>query len=438
MTIKDKIKKLHRFLTHDLWFVEIEESVSGLRKFLLNELQMMVIVVKSTQKNFLFSRASALAFTTLLSLIPVLAIMFMFFKAFGGELVETKIKPMIFDYLTAGMGEKINEYLDSFLGSATVDTLGSIGFIFLLWAVYSILSSIETSFNAIWQVNKNRSPVEMLKTYLTIIFISPILLVMSIWMTTRFEFIMNIGDSFFSGFSTFMLSQVIPYILVTFLFLFLIVIMPNTSVRLKNALIGALFGALCFTIFKALFLHYTKLAVSYDKIYGSIAILPFFMLWIYFSWIIVLLSVEIVYVRQNVHNLKHLEVNIFSNRTDKLRIAFMIMIEIVRNFVSGKEQLSQLEISEKLDIPIREIGECLTGLEKSGVIIEIAKKPDTYTINVPLNSLTAGRIADSVDMMYIENKNFKSETVFPELANIISGNKLIAESGTLLTDIIKK
>jgi len=436
--MKQNFKKLKKFLTHDLWFVDIEESVSGVRKFLLKELQMSVLVVKSTQKNFLFSRASALAFTTLLSLIPVLAIMFMFFKAFGGELVETKIKPLIFDYLTAGMGEKINEYLDSFLSSATVDTLGSIGFIFLLWAVYSILSSIETSFNAIWQVNKNRSPVEMLKTYLTIIFISPILLVMSIWMTSRFAFIMNIGDSFFSGFSTFMLSQVIPYILVTFLFLFLIVIMPNTSVKLKNALIGAMFGALCFTIFKALFIHYTKLAVSYDKIYGSIAILPFFMLWIYFSWIIVLLSVEIVYVRQNVHNLKHLEVNVLSNRTDKLRIAFMIMIKIVKNFIDGKEQSSQLEISEELDIPIREIAECLYGLEKSGIIIEIAKKPDTYTVNIPIDKLTVGKIADSVDQMYIENKNFKSESAFPEIEKIISGNKLTAAENELLTALLKK
>ncbi len=438
MTMKQNFKKIKKFLTHDLWFVEIEESVSGMRKFLLKELQMMVLVVKSTQKNFLFSRASALAFTTLISLIPVLAIMFMFFKAFGGELVETKIKPLIFDYLTAGIGENINTYLDSFLGSATVDTLGSIGFIFLLVAVYSILSSIEASFNAIWQVNKNRSPIEMLKTYLTIVFVSPILLIMSMWMTSRLEFIMNIGDSFFEGFSTFMLFQFIPYILVTLLFLFLIVIMPNTSVKLKNAVVGALFGALCFTIFKALFIHYTKLAVSYNVIYGSIAILPFFMMWIYFSWIIVLLSVEIVYVRQNVHNLKHLEVNILSNRTDKLRIAFMIMIKIVKNFIDGKEQLSQLEISEELDIPIREIAECLSGLEKSGIIIEIARKPDTYTMNIPLEKLTAGKIADSVDQMYIENKNFKSESAFPELAEIIKDNKLIADQSELLTALIKK
>ena len=423
MTFKQKFKKFQKFITHDLWFVEIEESVSGFKKFFFKELQMMVLVIKSTHKHFLFSRASALAFTTLLSLIPVLAILFMFFKAFGGEMVETKIKPMIYEYLTAGQGENITEYIDSFLSSATVDTLGSIGFIFLLVAVYSILSSIETSFNAIWQINKNRSPIEMLKTYLTIIFISPILLIVSIWLTTRIQFIMNIGDSFWGGFSTFMLFYFTPFILVFLLFFALLVIIPNTEVKFSNAFVGAFFGALAFTIFKELFIHYTKLAVSYNKIYGSIAVLPFFMLWIYFSWIVVLLSVEISYVRQNVHNLKHLEQNILSNRLDKIRIAFMIILRIIRNFVSGKEQSSQLEISEELDIPVKDISNTLLKLEKSGIIIEIAKKQDTYTLNIPLNKLTVGKVTDAVDMMYIPNKNFKSEKECKELSKIISADR---------------
>ena len=144
MTIMEKINRLKRFITHDLWFLDIEKGVSGARKVLFKELQMGLLVIKLAQKNFLFSRASSLAFTTLLSLIPVLAILFMFFKAFGGKLVETRIKPLVYEYLTAGIGDDINRYLDTFLGSATVDTLGSIGFVFLLIAVYSILSSIES------------------------------------------------------------------------------------------------------------------------------------------------------------------------------------------------------------------------------------------------------------------------------------------------------
>jgi membrane protein len=438
MKWKNRIETAKKFITRDLWFLDIEGGVTGIRKFFLKELQMIVLVIKSTHKNFLFSRASSLAFTTLLSLIPVLAIMFMFFKAFGGDLVEEKIKPMIYDYLTAGIGDSITGYIDSFLGSATVDTLGSIGFIFLLAAVYSILSSIEVSFNAIWQVNKNRSPVEMLKTYLTIVFISPILLVLSLWMASRIEVMVNVGGWYISGLLAFMFFQISPFILMTVMFMFLLVIMPNTQVKLSHAFVGSVFGAVCFTILKALFIHYTKLAVSYNVIYGSIATLPFFMLWIYFSWTIVLLSVEMAFVRQNIHNLKHLEQNVFSNRLDRLRIALMVVIKITKNFIAGKEQSSQLEISSELDIPIKEIAECLSGLEKSGIIIEIAKKQDTYTLNMPLEKLTVGVIADSVDMTYIEHKNFKSEKDYPELEKILSDIGIKAERNDLLTSFVGK
>jgi DNA-binding IscR family transcriptional regulator len=144
------------------------------------------------------------------------------------------------------------------------------------------------------------------------------------------------------------------------------------------------------------------------------------------------------FVRQNIHNLKHLEQNVFSNRLDRLRIALMVVIKITKNFIAGKEQSSQLEISSELDIPIKEIAECLSGLEKSGIIIEIAKKQDTYTLNMPLEKLTVGVIADSVDMTYIEHKNFKSEKDYPELEKILSDIGIKAERNDLLTSFVVK
>jgi membrane protein len=438
MDIKDKSRRIKTFITRDLWFVDVEHHVSGVKKFFLNELKMLVLIVKLFNKNFIMSRASSLAFTTLLSLIPVLAIMFMFFKAFGGELVETKIKPMLYEYLTAGMGYNISEYIDSFLGSATVDTLGSIGFIFLLAAVYSILSSIETSFNAIWQVNKNRSPVEMLKTYLTIVFVTPVLLILSLWLASRIEFIILSSNHAFSGVISFVLFKITPYLLMTLMFMFLLIIMPNTRVQVSKALTGSIVGAISFMLLKTMFVYYTKLTVSYNVIYGSIAILPFFMLWLYFSWIVVLVSVQIVFVRQNIHNLTHQEQNVLSNRMDRIKIALMIIIHITKNFIAGKEQSSKLEISQHLDIPIRDISECLLFLELNGVIVEIAKKQDSFTLNTPLEALTIGRITDTVDKMFIENKNYTSEKNFPELTKIINDNKIIADREKPLTSFFNE
>lgn len=436
MALLEKLRRLERFVAHDLWSMDVEKGVSGARKFLLKELQMMVLVVKFFQRNFLLSRASSLAFTTLLSLIPVLAILFMFFKAFGGKLVEDRIKPLIYEYLTAGIGDNISVYIDKFLNSATVDTLGSIGFIFLLVAVYSILSSIEGSFNAIWHVKKDRSPVEMLKTYLTIVFVTPVLMVLSLWLGSRLEHLLHISQSGWMTFATIALFKVAPFLLVTLIFLFLTMIMPNTRVKLSSAIVGSLVGAFCFSVLKYVFINYTRITVSYNVIYGSIAILPFFMLWIYFSWIIVLLSVQIVFIRQNVRGLKYLEQNVQSHRVDKLRLAFMVVLEIAGNFREGREQLSQAEMSEKLEVPAEDIYDCVLNLEKSGIITELGRKDDAYTVNVPLEKLTIGMIADAVDQMYLGDRKFADNAQYSGLDRLIVGNRLVAEHDELLTGFL--
>ncbi|MCK4979133.1 MAG: YihY family inner membrane protein [Candidatus Delongbacteria bacterium] len=433
------IKKTKKFLTHDIWFADIEQGFSGAKRFFLKELQMLILEVKLLQRNNLFSRASALAFTTLLSLIPVLAIMFMFFKAFGGKMVEEKIKPLILEFLASGAGDTISEYIDSFLGSTTVDALGSIGAIFLLVAVYSILSSIERSFNLVWQMKKDRSPLEQLKTYLSIIFISPVLLIVSIWLAGRLEFLIQAGDNVWGGFSTFMIFQLLPFFLMMLMFFFILIIMPNTKVKMKNALVGAFVGAILYTILKIGFIHYTKMAVTYNKIYGSVAVLPFFMLWIYFSWVIVLLSVQITFVRQNIHNLKHMEINVETNRADKLKIAFMIIYQILKDFIDGSERSDLTEISLKLDIPLKDVNQCLAKLEQSGIVIEIAKKQNAYTLNIPVEKLTVKRVLAAVDKMYLEAKVYKSEKYYPELSKIFNEQyEIIADNNTLLSSILDK
>ena len=181
------------------------------------------------------------------------------------------------------------------------------------------------------------------------------------------------------------------------------------------------------------------MAVTYNKIYGSVAVLPFFMLWIYFSWVIVLLSVQITFVRQNIHNLKHMEINIETNRIDKLKIAFMIVYKILKDFVDGNERSNLTEISSKLDIPLKDVNQCLAKLEQSGIVIEIAKKQNAYTLNIPVEKLTVNRVLNAVDKMYLETKNYKSEKHFPEMNNLFNEqNEVNVDTNCLLSDFLDK
>ena len=413
-----------KFLSHDIWHIKIEDGFSGLKTFLITELQIILLQFKLFFRNNTLTKASSLAFTTLLSLIPVMAIMFMFFKMFGGELVESKIKPMVYEFLTSGSGDKISSYIDAFLSSATVDALGSIGFIFLLIAIYSILSSIELNFNDIWNVKKARNALEQLKTYLSLIFITPILVVISLWLTSKIEII--IKNNLWSGFSVFMISAA-PFLLILLLFIFIIKIMPNCKVSTSKALIGGLYGTTLYYISKYLFVYYTKVAVSYNVIYGSIAVLPFLMLWIYFLWIIILFSVQITFVRQNIHSLKHIEMGVKVNRFDRIKIALLVSFKLINSFVHHTPKMSIQEISDDLDIPLKDIRECLTDFEKSEIVVEIAGKQDTYTPNIPLKEFTVKKIIHAIDKMYIPSNNYEASEISHLFSKLFKNDEFVVE-----------
>lgn len=419
-----KIKKTIKFLSHDIWHIKIEDEVSSLKTFFIAELQILLLEFKLFFRNNTLTKASSLAFTTLLSLIPVMAIMFMFFKMFGGELVESKIKPMVYEFLASGSGDKISSYIDAFLSSATVDALGSIGFIFLLIAIYSILSSIELNFNDIWNVKKARNALEQLKTYLALIFITPILVVISLWLTSRIEII--IKNNLWNGFSVFMIS-VAPFILILLVFIVIIKIMPNCRVNTSKALVGGLYGTTLYYISKYIFVYYTKVAVSYNVIYGSIAVLPFLMLWIYFLWIIILFSVQVTFVRQNIHSLKYIERGIETNRFDRIRIALLVSFKLINSFIHHTPKMSIQEMSDNLNLPLKDVRECLTDFEKSGIVVEIAGKQDTYTPNIPLKDFTVKKLLHSVDKMYIPSNNYETSEISHLFSKLFKNDEFVAE-----------
>jgi len=429
--------KIIKFLTADIWHLDAE----GYKKILIKELQILILQMKLFFRNFALTKASSLAFTSLLSLIPVLAVLFMFFKLFGGKgVVEETIKPFIYEFLTAGSGDKISEYIDSFINSATIETLGTIGIAFLFIAVYSILSSIESNFNDIWDVKRNRSFLDQIKSYTLILIVIPILITFTIAITSKLETVLQSNSlDMVWGFSLLIIfDKIFPFFLVILMFFSLIKIIPNCKVHKKSAFIGAAVGTILYFISKNIFVYYTKMAVSYNVIYGSIAILPFFMLWLYFFWIIVLLSVQITFVRQNLHNLKYLEKVFLINRIDKIKIAVMVSFMIVKKFIkksdssdgvvkSKNNYLSIDDISAELDIPLKDIRKCLSDFEKSGILAELANNLECYIPNIPLNDFTLRAVIGSVDKKYLISNKYESENKFSAIKDLVKNGDLNKE-----------
>ena len=134
-----------------------------------------------------------------------------------------------------------------------------------------------------------------------------------------------------------------------------------------------------------------------------------------------------------------MEINVETNRADKLKIAFMIIYQILKDFIDGSERSDLTEISLKLDIPLKDVNQCLAKLEQSGIVIEIAKKQNAYTLNIPVEKLTVNRVLDAVDKMYLDTKIYKSEKNYPEISKIFNEqHEIIADNNTLLSTFLEK
>lgn len=400
-------KKKYTFLLKDVWELEQEDDSNGrFRKKFVEEAQMLDLEVKLFFRNHALTRAADLAFTSIFALVPLLAIIFMLFKYTGGQqVVNTKIKPFIYNFLSPVSSKQISEYIDTFLNSASIEALGVLGIILLLVTIYIIMSVIESTFDYIWHVKKSRSFFDRLKSYWLIISISPMLLTASATLTSYLDSIV-IESSLFETLYSIFAFKVMPFILIMFFFTLMIIVLPNCKVQANHALMGGIFGTVLYYITKNLFIDYTKLAVSYNVIYGSMAVLPIFMLWLFWFWVIVLFSVEVAFVRQNFKYLKNIEKHTELNYFDKLRVAILVSIKLVENYLGSKKEENILNYSDNLNIPLNHVLEVFNDFEKAGLVKETAKMPEEFVPNIPIKEITLKRVIDAVNKVYIPDKLF--------------------------------
>lgn len=267
-------------------FLPGKKTASRCRKMLAREGRILKAQARLFLANNSLTTAAGLSFTTLLSLVPLLAVVFMVLRAVsgGGTRIHEALKPFIYRFLNPGTGDQLSAWLDGMLRSATVDTLGILGSVFLLFSVYSILAAAESTLNRIWGVPANRRAHHQLRAYGLPVFVLPVLAAagLSLWSALL--------PATTPPFLRFLLVDSLPLVFLYLLFLLLLKGMPNRPVPAGPALVGALQATLLTLLTRRAFFHYTGLAVSTNALYGSLAILPFLMLWICSVWAIVLFT----------------------------------------------------------------------------------------------------------------------------------------------------
>jgi membrane protein len=373
----DLVSNFFSFIRNDIWRIRLADLPFG-KSFLIKQLRIMILAIRGFDEDRCLLRASSLTFYTLLSIVPVVAMFFGIAKGFG---FERRLQKELFERF-AGQEEILNQVI-SFSNSLLEQTQGGliagVGLLVLFWSVLKVLGHIEMAFNDIWEIKKPRSWGRKFSDYLSIMLVSPILVLMSgsatVFITTQVTQITRKIEllGYLSPLITFLLNLT-PYVLIWSLFTILYVIMPNTKVNFKAGLLGGVVAGTLYQIAQGVYISFQIGAARYNAIYGSFAALPLFLMWLQISWWIVLFGAELSFANQNVDTYEYEPDSLKVSPGFKKLLALQITHMLVKNFENGDRPLSDSQISSRLEMPIRLVHNILFDLAEAGLITEIKTK----------------------------------------------------------------
>ncbi|GAB4374868.1 MAG: YihY/virulence factor BrkB family protein [Salibacteraceae bacterium] len=371
-----------------IWRRKLHE-MSPFSALLVKQLRIIIIVFKNFTRDKLQLQAAALTYYTLLSVVPVLAVIFAVAKGFGFQsTLENEIMTLLQGH--EEIATQIMTFANRTLENASGGVIAGIGIIVLFYSVFRLLVSIEESFNNIWQVAKGRSFIRQFTGYFSIVLLAPILMLVSSSLTVIISFIESFVESnhWLSalGPAIIFLLNLAPYTLIWLLFTFLYMVVPNTKVKFSSALIAGIIAGTAFQLLEWGYIHFQVGVSKYNAIYGSFAALPLFLIWVNISWLITLIGAEIAYANQYVKEIEK-EVSIEDLSVSQTHIlAMMVCKNIIDKFHSDSPPFDAETLSEKLSLPFGITAHILEKLEQANLILE-AERPDGQTAYVPAHDL---------------------------------------------------
>ena len=361
----------------------------------LQTLRIIYVLLMDMLNGQLNLRAMSLVYTTLLSIVPLLALSFSVLKAMGAH---NEIEPFLFQFL-APLGEQgvdIGNNIISFIDNIKVGVLGSVGLGLLIYTVLSLVQKIENAFNMIWHVEATRSLGERFSSYLSVILIGPVMMVSALGMTAT---VMNSSVvSYFASIEPFgsliiLTTKLLPYIMVMVVFAFIYMFVPNTKVRFGPAVIGAIVAGVLWQTSGVLFATFVVNSTKYTAIYSSFAVVIMLLIWIYISWLILLFGSNIAFYVQNPSSLRVSREGFEISNRVKERLALLLMHIIGKRHFEGGKPYTLDEITDMSAVSHTVVRYVLTKLQTKQLVLETNDEPTGY---VPARSLDALMLDDVI------------------------------------------
>lgn len=298
----------------------------------------VVVLARDLMDGQLSMRAMSMVYTTLLSLVPLLALGFSLFKALG---IHNALQPVLLQLLAplGAQGADVTRSVIGFVENIQVGVLGSLGVGLLFYTVVSMLQKIESSFNYIWRIEISRKLGQRFGEYLAVIIVGPVLVFSALGVTGS---VMNsrvlaaLGTIEPFGALIFMFGQLLPYLLIIGAFTFFYSFIPNTRVRFRAALAGGVLAGILWQTSSLAFAKFVAGATNYNAIYSGFAIMIFLLIWLYLGWLILLIGCQLSYYVQHPERLTPTRIAPhLSGRLTEL-LGLQIMAVIGRRFLAGE------------------------------------------------------------------------------------------------------
>lgn len=361
-----KLRRLFTYFTDTIFRQDVNEWRNPVVRWLVQQYRLLFYTARGLLEHGTIVRSAALTFYTLMSLVPLVALVFAVVKGFGlaDGLVENLYElfpryPETVDYIVG--------FAENALARTRGGVVAAVGLVMLFWAVIRVFSSIENAFNNIWEVKVDRSIARQWTDYIAVVMIVPVLWILASTVGNYLEQQLGLYDKWYFTTLSRMASMVVIWAMFTLLYL----IIPNARVRLGSALMAGIVAGTIFLLFQWGYVYVQRWMTSYNAIYGSFAALPLFLIWMQTSWEILLFGGELSFAYQNIARFAEERESLRISYDQRRKVILAVMILVARNFRDRGGTLPAEEIRRRLGLPTRIVNDILFQLVQAGQLIAV-------------------------------------------------------------------
>ena len=494
--LEAKVRELVYFLTYGIWRSN-PDTLSNRKNILYNATKTIILTIRNIRELNIPASARSLTYRTLLSIVPLLAVLFAIARGFG---IENIVESSIFNLLMGGSpdtemvysapaasidtvtvfsdeasmvndgltGDNTAEQSVMFSEEATAEgrtreflnllfqlidnsleeakgggIFAGVGILLLLYTILLLFNEIENIFNQIWQVRKGRSIGRKVTDYTAMVLLMPLFFIL-VNALNFLSYPQNQTLKIIYILYPFIprLLDIVPYIVIILLFTALYKFLPNTKVKFSNALIAGILTGVAFQVFQLLFLSGQLWITRYNAIYGTFAAIPLMLLFIQFSWFLTLIGAEISYAAQNVRKFSFEKETRRVSRRYKDFFTLIITSEIVKRFANEKTPLTADELSEKCKVPSRLTNIILDNLLEINIISATPSKADervmAFQPAVDIHNITVNYLMSKLDKKGSEDFMIDAQGIYSEHWKALVDNRMYiyeSDKDVLLIDL---